>query len=508
MTTHGGRVAVAALVAALVATALVSVLVPDPVEAQSRPVIYLTYDDGPDSRGRTTGVLDALRRHGAQATFFVLGAAVIEDPATTQRMLAEGHALGNHTVTHPRLTDLGPAEVAAQLSGAQGIIASRTGVTPTCFRPPFGATNSMVAQSAASLGMTQVLWDRAGWDWELTNPDDVLTSIGPLWDGAVVLLHDTAPTVVTVTERLLQQYGATHDFRTLPACASGATPPVVTTTSTTSPSTTTTTVPPTTTTTAPPTTPTSIPEETTDLDAPDDDAAVFEPASIDEDDAASPDDVVEDVTDAPVVERDDHLRDELRRAYLLVLERAPDPDGLEHWAHKRAVGWTIDEVAAALASSEEHDMWERPTLSERWTLLTGVEAPDTADLAELINDPRLVEATETAAPGDVDAATLRIWRALTDTDGPAPDDNEADADPDPMAAIAMAIQDGPLDDTEMSDDAFVRSAYELVLDRRAGDDEVAAWLELFDLGLTRIDVVAAIVHSPESILMTGTMPPR
>ena len=257
----GGKAFSAAMVAVLFSSALAFVVPVEEAAGQGRPVIYLTYDDGPDQNGRTAGVLAALQAHGATATFFVLGAAVVNDPGTTQQIAAAGHALGNHTVTHPRLSDLTTTGVIGELTGAQNIINTHTGLTPVCFRPPYGATNSLVAATAAEMGLTQVLWDRAGWDWELTNPDDVLASIGPLWDGAVVLLHDTAPTVVEVTERLLEQYGATHDFRAVPACAAGATPPPPPTTTTVPP----TTAPPTTAppTTAPPVTTTAPPTPTT-----------------------------------------------------------------------------------------------------------------------------------------------------------------------------------------------------------------------------------------------------
>ena len=77
--------------------------------------IALTFDDGPSTW--TPTVLDLLRDHEARATFFVIGARVRERPEDVRRIAAEGHELGSHTLTHPRLTEIPDDEVRSEIVG-------------------------------------------------------------------------------------------------------------------------------------------------------------------------------------------------------------------------------------------------------------------------------------------------------------------------------------------------------------------------------------------------------
>ena len=85
-------------------------------------------------------------------------------------------------------------------------------------------------------------------------------------------------------------------------------------------------------------------------------------------------------------------------------------------------------------------------------------------------------------------------------------------DPDLEMDEATWTVDALFDDSPMAepmtDVAFVEMTYEAVLGRSTGPGEVAVWLPLFDLGLSRVDVLTSIVHSPESILRTKTLPPN
>ena len=109
--------------------------------------VALTFDDGPDPRW-TPAVLDVLRRHGVHATFFVVGARVLEHPDLTRRVVDEGHEIGNHTFSHVEVGAISGWELGLQLSLTQTAVAGATGVRPVLFRPPYASTPDTVSVEA------------------------------------------------------------------------------------------------------------------------------------------------------------------------------------------------------------------------------------------------------------------------------------------------------------------------------------------------------------------------
>ncbi len=202
-----------------------------------RPVLYLTFDDGP---GRDTpAFLDLLARHDIDATFFVTGAAVAADPATTNRLVAEGHVVANHTWSHPRLSSLSGAAIASEFDRTNAIIEATTGLTPVCYRPPYGATNARVHAQAVAAGLPNAewatgtarshygLWDVDTNDWRLSlrsstwTPARMLARLNAATDGDTVLLHDgfaNRRRGLAVLAAWLDANRDRFEFRTLPGC--------------------------------------------------------------------------------------------------------------------------------------------------------------------------------------------------------------------------------------------------------------------------------------------------
>jgi peptidoglycan-N-acetylglucosamine deacetylase len=157
---------------------------------QPDPVVYLTFDDGPDPRW-TPMVLDLLDRHGAVATFFVVGRPARAWPDLLRQAVRSGHAVQNHTMTHPRLTSLSASGVAAELGDADRAVRDAIGMGTTCFRPPYGATNSQVASVGAGLGLEQVMWTIDTSDYKRPGAAAIANKVlGDLRPGANVLFHD------------------------------------------------------------------------------------------------------------------------------------------------------------------------------------------------------------------------------------------------------------------------------------------------------------------------------
>jgi peptidoglycan/xylan/chitin deacetylase (PgdA/CDA1 family) len=131
--------------------------------------VALTFDDGPN--GDTTArLLDQLAESGVKATFFLIGRYVLAQPLMAQRIAAEGHAIGNHTMTHPRMLGLGPAATRREIAECSKVLADTVGVQTRIFRPPFGGRWPHTLRIARELGLTPVMWNALGFDWRQTDP--------------------------------------------------------------------------------------------------------------------------------------------------------------------------------------------------------------------------------------------------------------------------------------------------------------------------------------------------
>ena len=180
---------------------------PAPAPPEDGPVVHLTFDDGPNAT-YTPQVLDLLAAYGAQATFFVVGERVADHPDIAARIVDEGHAIGNHTWSHARLTEVPEPTFASEILDTQAIVEETTGTAPTCLRPPFGARDEAVNQGAADLGLEMAMWDIDPRDWERPGTDTIVERVlAEIEPGAVVLLHDgfrDRGQTVAATERLLE----------------------------------------------------------------------------------------------------------------------------------------------------------------------------------------------------------------------------------------------------------------------------------------------------------------
>ncbi|MEA5456220.1 glycosyltransferase [Sinomonas sp. JGH33] len=171
----------------------------DAVRAVRPPdrTLALTFDDGPDPEW-TPQILDVLAKHHVHATFFVVGSAAIENSGLVQRMAAEGHELGVHTLTHVDLGTAPPWRRQLEIAGAQDVITGITGHAATLLRPPYSSENDAVTdgtwaaiQAAADQGYLTVLTTLDGEDWQRPGTSAIERNLTPSnGQGQVLLLHD------------------------------------------------------------------------------------------------------------------------------------------------------------------------------------------------------------------------------------------------------------------------------------------------------------------------------
>ncbi len=173
--------------------------------------IYLTFDAGYEN-GNTPAILDALKKHEAPATFFVVGNFISENQELIKRMEAEGHIVGNHTMTHPDMSKISTQEsFQKELSGVEDIYKEITGKKMTKFyRPPQGIYSTLNLSMAKEMGYHTFFWSLAYVDWYQDNQPDPQEAIEKLTrrihPGAIVLLHSTSSTNAQILDELLNKW--------------------------------------------------------------------------------------------------------------------------------------------------------------------------------------------------------------------------------------------------------------------------------------------------------------
>jgi len=161
--------------------------------------VALTFDDGPSAW--TPMVLDLLREHEARATFFVIGERVREHPDLVQRIVAEGHEVGSHTLTHPRLTEIPEDEVRREIQGGQDAVEEVLGKAPRLFRAPGFYAERRELAIVEELGLEAVFAEVDPRDWEPGRDSHTIFTLvlRDLHEGAVVDLHDGFPPPPTIS---------------------------------------------------------------------------------------------------------------------------------------------------------------------------------------------------------------------------------------------------------------------------------------------------------------------
>ena len=191
--------------------------------------LALTYDDGPNDP-YTLRLLEVLAKHDVRATFFLIGSYVEQRPELAREIVQAGHVVGNHTFTHPLLTLKSAAEIRQELDTCRAALEDAIGggsnVISSLFRPPFGGRRPAVLRIARDLGLTPIMWNVTGYDWDAP-PSAVIEQkvTRQIRGGDVILLHDGGhkqmgadrSQTVQATDHLIARYKAEgYEFKTIP----------------------------------------------------------------------------------------------------------------------------------------------------------------------------------------------------------------------------------------------------------------------------------------------------
>ena len=150
----------------------------------------LTFDDGPHPV-YTRQILQILYDYGVPATFFVVGENAERYPELLRAEYDSGHDIGNHTYSHPRITERNAANVEDEIKRADDIIYGVIGIKPSLFRPPEGRHGKTLDELIKKMGKTEILWTVDTRDWAHTDADKIIENIkNNIKDGSVILFHD------------------------------------------------------------------------------------------------------------------------------------------------------------------------------------------------------------------------------------------------------------------------------------------------------------------------------
>lgn len=132
-------------------------------------VIYLTFDCGYEA-GYTKKILDILKKNDVQAIFFVTKPYITQNPGIVKRMKKDGHLVGNHTSTHPRMAQLGIQRIRKEIRDCEKEMKKRTGYEMDSFlRPPEGNFSIRSVKTAQRMGYATIFWSLAYYDYDTAN---------------------------------------------------------------------------------------------------------------------------------------------------------------------------------------------------------------------------------------------------------------------------------------------------------------------------------------------------
>ena len=160
---------------------------------EGRPkALYLTFDEGYEN-GYTAKILDVLQASQTPAAFFVTGPYLENQPELIDRMIREGHIVGNHTINHINMPSASADEVVAELDGLNKMCMEKYGYEMKYIRPPEGSFSEKSLAVSRDLGYKTILWSFAYKDWDINaqqGSQHAYDNVTPyLHDGAILLLH-------------------------------------------------------------------------------------------------------------------------------------------------------------------------------------------------------------------------------------------------------------------------------------------------------------------------------
>lgn len=162
-------------------------------------------------------ILQVLEEKQVKASFFIVGEWAEKYPESVKEIFAAGHEIGNHSYSHPDMTALSSDKIAEDIRRAETLLESLTGAKPRLFRPPSGAYNNMVVETAQGMGYQVIQWDCDSRDWKRLETGQIISNItSKAQNGSIALLHSGAPNTKEALPLLIDELkGEGYSFMTV-----------------------------------------------------------------------------------------------------------------------------------------------------------------------------------------------------------------------------------------------------------------------------------------------------
>lgn len=162
------------------------------IDLSETDTVYLTFDEGYEN-GYTADILDTLKAQGVKAVFFVTYDYCKSSPELVERMIADGHTVGNHSYSHPSFPKCSESEVIEEVTLLHDYVKENFGYEMTLFRFPMGEYSEKTLCALQKLGYTSVFWSFAYQDWNAdsqpSSQEAYNTVTSALHSGGIYLLH-------------------------------------------------------------------------------------------------------------------------------------------------------------------------------------------------------------------------------------------------------------------------------------------------------------------------------
>lgn len=171
----------------------------------SKRQVALTFD-ATYGDNQTESLLSTLAAAGVRSTWFISGIWAENFPSLLRAVAAAGHEIGNHSYSHPHMTQLSAAEMRDQILLAARAIETRISQRVNLFRPPFGEYNQTLLEVAAGLGYRVIMWTVDSLDWQNPGAQAVINRVlSNMKNGAIVLMHNASPDTVQALPTIIQE---------------------------------------------------------------------------------------------------------------------------------------------------------------------------------------------------------------------------------------------------------------------------------------------------------------
>lgn len=171
-------------------------------------VIYLTFDEGYEA-GYTESILNILKENEVKATFFITSHYLNTAAELVQRMIDEGHIVGNHTVNHPSMPSISNEEIEKEIMPLHQAVYEKFNYEMKYIRPPKGEFNERTLKKSEELGYKTVMWSFAYFDWDEKKQPSIDEAkkmiINNFHNGEIMLLHPNSKTNSEVLDSIIKE---------------------------------------------------------------------------------------------------------------------------------------------------------------------------------------------------------------------------------------------------------------------------------------------------------------